>query len=127
MSNNKKNPKSRILSIEETNARLEKEFAQQDAQVEDLSPKEGESKAFDGSMQSSSVEAEKAEEIVPVVSAFGSDRRPLRDSPGMLFPDNTLITVTRQIRTRRIFSRKLPATLKKEKKTHPYSWTTSGS
>jgi hypothetical protein len=39
MPNNKKNPKSRIRSIEETNAELEKEFAQQDPKAEDLPPK----------------------------------------------------------------------------------------
>ncbi len=78
-----------MLSIEETNARLEEEFAQQDTQGQNLPPKEGESKALDESMQTSSVPAEKAEEIVPVVSAFGSDRRPLRDPPGMLFPDDS--------------------------------------
>ncbi len=78
-----------MLSIEETNARLEEEFAQQNTQVQDLLPKEGESKALEESMRASSISAEKAEEIVPDVSAFGSDRRPLRDPPGTLFPDNS--------------------------------------
>ncbi len=110
-----------MLSIEETNARLEAEFAQQNTQGQDSLPKEGETKAHDESMQASSVPADKTEEIAPDVSAFGSDQRPLRDPAGML-----LMTATRLIRTRRIFLRKLPATLKKEKKTRPYSWTTSG-
>jgi hypothetical protein len=39
MPNNKKNPKSRIPSIKETNAELEKEFAQHDPKAEDLPPK----------------------------------------------------------------------------------------
>ena len=56
MPNNKKNLKSRTPSIEETNARLEEEFAQQNTQVQDLPPKEGESKALDESMQASSVQ-----------------------------------------------------------------------
>jgi hypothetical protein len=64
MPNNKKNPKSRVPSIEETNAELEKEFAQPDPKAEDLLPKEGDSKALDESMQSSSVAAKKAEETV---------------------------------------------------------------
>jgi hypothetical protein len=55
MPNNKKNPKSRIPSIEEANAELEKEFAQQDPKAEGLPPKEGDSEALDVSMQSSSV------------------------------------------------------------------------
>jgi hypothetical protein len=45
MPSNKKNPKARILSIEETNAELEKEFTQQDPKAENLPPKEGDSKA----------------------------------------------------------------------------------
>jgi hypothetical protein len=43
MPNNKKNPKSRIPSIEEINAELAKEFAKQDPKAEDLPPKEGDS------------------------------------------------------------------------------------
>ena len=78
MPSNKNNPNSRIPSIEETNAELEKEFAQQDPKVEDLPPKEGDSKALDESMQSSSVEAEKAEEFVSNGTTIGSDGRPLR-------------------------------------------------
>ncbi len=54
-----------MLNVEETNAALEKEFAEHDPKAEDLPPKEGESKALEESMQSSSVAAEKAEETVP--------------------------------------------------------------
>ena len=71
MPNIKKNPKSRVPSIEETNAELEKEFAKQDPKAEDLPPKEGGSKALDESMQSSSVAAEKAEETVSEGTTIG--------------------------------------------------------
>ncbi len=67
MPNNKKNPKSRMLSVEETNALLDKEFARQNSQGQDLPPKEGESKALDETMQTSSVTTDKSEEIVPDV------------------------------------------------------------
>jgi hypothetical protein len=77
MPNNRKNTKSRIPSIKETNARLEEEFAQQNTQVQDLPPKEGESEALDESMQASSVPAEKAEEFISNGSTIGSDGRPL--------------------------------------------------
>ena len=50
MPNNKKNSKPRMLSVEETNAMLEKEFAQQDSKAEESPPKGGESKALDESM-----------------------------------------------------------------------------
>ncbi len=50
MPNNKKNSKARMLSIEESNAMLENEFAQQNQKVEESPPKEGESKALDESM-----------------------------------------------------------------------------
>ncbi len=63
-----------MLSIEETNARLEEKFTRQNTQGQDLPPKEGESKALDESMRASSVPADKAEEIAPDVSAFGSDQ-----------------------------------------------------
>ncbi len=86
MPNNKKNSKPRMLSIEETKATLEEEFAQQDPKAEESPPKEGEFKALDESMQTSSVLADKAEEIVPDVSSFGSDQRPLRGTPGALLP-----------------------------------------
>ncbi len=176
MPNNKKNLKS-TPSIEETNARLAEEFAQQNAQGQDLPPKEGESKAPAESMRASSVPADKAEGIAPDLSGphrlqwlFASDTEMVKlvettrtlcqvhfaSSPPTYFnpipkekwsPSSlsipgplrsltlgqindpyanrqecySLITATRLIRTRRIFSRKLPATLKKEKKTHPYS------
>ena len=74
-----------MLSVEETNAMLEKEFAQQDSKAEESPPKEGEFKALDESMQTSSVLADKSEEIAPDISTFGSDR-PLRETPGKLLP-----------------------------------------
>ena len=89
MPNNKKNPKSRTPSVEETNARLDKEFAQQNSQGQDLPLKEGESKVLDETMQTSSVTTDKAEEIVPDVSSLGSDQRPLREIPGQLFPTDS--------------------------------------
>jgi hypothetical protein len=76
MSNNKKNTKTRMLSVEETNAALDKEFEEQNAKAGDLPPKQGESKALEESLQSSSVAAERAEEIVPDGTAVGSDGRP---------------------------------------------------
>ena len=75
-----------MLSLEETKAMLEKEFAQQDPKAEESPLKKGESKALDEYMQTSSVLADKAEEIVPDVSSFGSDQRPLRRTPGALLP-----------------------------------------
>ena len=89
MPNNRRNPKSRTPSIEETNAMLEKEFAEQDSKMEESPPKEGESKSLDESMQTSSASADKAEEIVPDVSSFGSDQRPLRGIAGALLPADT--------------------------------------
>ena len=89
MPNNKKNPKSRIPSIEETNAELAKEFAEHDSKAKDSLLKRSDSDAPNESMQSSSVPAEKAEETVSVGSAFGSDGRPLRDPQGTLFPDDS--------------------------------------
>ncbi len=86
MPNTKKNSNPRIPSIEETNARLEKEFAQQDPKGEELPSKEGDSKALEESMQSSSIEAEKAEEFVSNGSTTGSDGRPLREPEGTYFP-----------------------------------------
>ena len=67
---------------------LEKEFAQQDAKAGESPPKGGESKALDESMQTSSVLADKLEEIAPDISAFGSDR-PLRETPGSLLPNDS--------------------------------------
>jgi hypothetical protein len=86
--NNKKNPntKPRIPSIEETNARIAKEFAEQDPKAEDSPPKRGDSNAFDASMQSSSSVAEQAGEIVSDDTAMGSDVRPLHEPKGTYFP-----------------------------------------
>ena len=89
MSNNKKNPKSRTLSVEETNALLEKEFAEQGSKVEESPPKKGESKAPDEPMATSSVLVDKSEVITPDISALGSDQRPLRETPGQIFPSDS--------------------------------------
>ena len=87
--NNRKNHKTRIPTVEETNAELAKEFAEQDSKAKDSLPKKSDSDAPNESMRASSVPAGKAEEIAPDVSAFGSDQRPLREPPGMLFPDDS--------------------------------------
>ena len=47
MPNNKKNNKTRVPSVEETNAALEKEFAEQSSQAGDLPPTQGKSEASD--------------------------------------------------------------------------------
>ncbi len=88
MPNNKKNPntKPRIPSIEETNARIAKEFAEQDPKAEDLLPKRNDSNVLETSMQSSSSVAEQAGEIVSDDAAMGSDGRPLHESKGTYFP-----------------------------------------
>ena len=53
MPNNKKNTKPRVPSVEETNAALEKEFAEQSSQAGDLPPPQGKSEASDELLQSS--------------------------------------------------------------------------
>ena len=79
-----------MLSVEETNALLEKEFAEQGSKAEESPPKEGESKALDEPMPTSSVLADKSEEMAPDpdISTFGSDR-PLRETPGSLLPNDS--------------------------------------
>ena len=89
MPNNKKNTKTRVPSVEETNAALEKEFAEQSSQAGDLPPTQGKSEASDEPLQSSSVVAEKAEEIVSDGTAVGSDGRPLLEPKGSYFPDDS--------------------------------------
>ena len=76
-----------MLSVEETHAALDKEFAEQSSQAEDLP--QGKSEALDESLQSSSVVAEKAEETVPDGTAVGSDGRPLLSTKGAYFPDDS--------------------------------------
>ncbi len=76
-------------SVEETNAALDKEFAEQSSQAGDLPLKQGESKALDESLQSSSVVAKKAEETVSDGTALGSDGRPLLNTKGAYFPDDS--------------------------------------
>ncbi len=62
-------------------------------------------------MQTSSVTADKSEEIAPEVSAFGSDQRPLRETTGKLLPgdshetdqnaENCLAKITRDSKKRK--------------------------
>jgi hypothetical protein len=89
MPNNKKNTKTRVPSVEETNAALEKEFAEQSSQAGDLPPTQVKSEALVESLQSKSVVAEKAEEIVPDGTAVGSDGRPLLEPKGSYFRDDS--------------------------------------
>ena len=88
MPNNKKNTKTRVPSVEETNAALEKEFAEQSSQAGDLPPSQGKSEAPDETLQSSIV-TEKIEEIVSDGTAVGSDGRPLLEPKGSYFPDDS--------------------------------------
>ncbi len=67
MPNNEKNPKTRMLSVKETNAALEKEFAEQGSQAGDLPPTQGKSEAPVGPLQSSSVVAEKQRKMFLMV------------------------------------------------------------
>jgi hypothetical protein len=88
MPNNKKNPntKPHIPSIEETNARIAKEFAEQDPKAEDSLRKRSDSNVIETSMQSSSSVAEQAGEIVSDDTAMGSAGQPLHESKGTGFP-----------------------------------------
>ncbi len=63
MPNNKKNPKTRIPSVEETNAGLDKEFSMQDSKMEESPLEKGDSNVLETSMQSSSSVTEQAGEI----------------------------------------------------------------
>ena len=123
MPNNKKNAKSRVPSVEETNAALEKEFAEQSSQVGDLPPPQGKSEALDEPLQSSSVVTEKTEEIVPDGATAGSDGRPLLEPKGSYFPDDTHETDEDANK----FLAKLFANPKKGSTTHPYSSKTLGT
>ncbi len=86
MSNNKKSLKTGILSAEETNARLEKEFSVQDSKVEELPLEKGDSNVLETSMQSSSSVTEQIGEIVSDGTVTGSDGRPLLEPKGTYFP-----------------------------------------
>ncbi len=93
MPNNKKNPsnKNRIPSVEKTNARAAKEFAEQDTKTEDAPPNSGDSKVFESSMQINSSVTEKAGagEIFSGIAAMGSDGRPLQEPKGTYFPSDS--------------------------------------
>jgi hypothetical protein len=86
MPNNKRNLKTRIPSIEETNAELEKEFSEQDSKAEESPLKQGDSNVLETSMQSSSFVTDQVEEIDSDGTATGSDGRPLREPKGTYFP-----------------------------------------
>ncbi len=83
------NTKPRIPSVDETNARIEKEFAKQVAKTEDSPPNSDNSKVLETSMQSSSSVAEQAGENVSDDTAMGSDGRPLHEPKGTYFPANS--------------------------------------
>ena len=101
MPDNKKNPKAkRIPTVEETNAAVEKEFAEKDSKGKDPLSKSG-SEALESSMQTSPSKAEKVEEILSEVNAMGSDKRPLHEPKGSYFPTDSLETDenARKVRT----------------------------
>jgi hypothetical protein len=89
MPNTKKSSKTKppIPSVDETNARIEEEFAKQDAKTGDSPPNsDGDSSVRETSMQSSSSVAGPASEIVSGDTAMGSDERPLHEPKGTYFP-----------------------------------------
>ncbi len=86
MPNNKSKPKTRIPSVEETNAELEKEFSMQDSKMEELPLKKGDSNVLETSMQSSFSVTGQVGEIVSDGTATGSDGRPLLEPKGAYFP-----------------------------------------
>ncbi len=112
-----------MLSVEETNAMLEKEFAEQGSKAEESPPKEGESKALESSMQTSPSKAEKVEETLSEVNAMGSEKRPSHEPKGSYFPTDSLETDenTRKVRTN------LLRDSENGFKTHSYSLMTSKS
>jgi hypothetical protein len=79
MRNDEKNPsaKSRIPSVDETTARIEKELTEQGAKTHEALPKSGESNVLETSMQSSSSVVEQTIGNLPKDPAVGSDGRPL--------------------------------------------------
>ncbi len=89
MPNSRKGSKTRIPSVEETNAELAKEFAEQDSKAKDSLPKKSDSDALNEAMQSGSVPAEKAEKTVSDSSTFGSEGRPLHELKEAFFPDDS--------------------------------------
>ena len=101
MPNDKNNPKAkRIPTVEETNAAVEKEFAEKDSKGKDPLSKSG-SEALESSMQTSPSKAEKVEETLSEVNAMGSEKRPLHEPKGSYFPTDSLETDenTRKVRT----------------------------
>ena len=91
MPNNKNNPKpKRKPTVGETNAALEKKFAEPDSKEKDPLPGSG-SDTLESSRQSNSseVEVEKAGETASEVNAVGSDGRPLHEPEGIYFPTDS--------------------------------------
>jgi hypothetical protein len=86
MPNNKKNPKTRTPSVEETNAELDKEFSMQDSKMEELPFEKGNSNVLEMPMQSSSSVTGQVGEIISDGTATGSDGRPLPEPKGTYFP-----------------------------------------
>ena len=91
MQNDKTNPtaSSRIPSVDETTARIMREQAEQDARLQESSPKSVESTASKASMQQSSSVEQKSREVSSEEQACGSNGRPLLEPKGNYFPTDT--------------------------------------
>ncbi len=90
MQNDKTNPTpSRVPSVDETTAMLEREETEQDARMRESSPKSVESTAFNASMQSSSSVKEESREVNSEDQTLGSDGRPLFEPKGIYFPTDS--------------------------------------
>jgi hypothetical protein len=91
MQNDKTNPpaSSRVPSVEEIAAMLEREEAEQDARMRESSPKSVESTAFNASMQNSSSVEEESREFGSKEQTLGSDGRSLFEPTGPFFPTNS--------------------------------------
>jgi hypothetical protein len=91
MSNEKKNPKqgSRMLSVEETNAALAKELAEEALKEQESLPKSSESKAPEVSPPKTVSVADQIGSSVSTELELGSDGRPLREPEGNIFPTNS--------------------------------------
>jgi hypothetical protein len=80
---------SRVPSVDETTAMLEREEAEQDTRMRESSPKSVESTAFNASMQNSSSVEEESREVNSEEQTFGSDGRPLFEPKGIYFPTDS--------------------------------------
>ncbi len=123
MPNNRKNPKSRILSIEKPMLDSRKNLLSKIHKWRICPLKRVNPKLLMNLCKQVPSRLKKQRKLFLSFQRLGQI-----DDPYAIHQERySLMTVTRQIRTRKIFSRKLPATLKKETKTHPYSWMTSRS